>query len=94
MTINSSRLFQLFKCTVYALLAFNVYLFFDEEFKAAALQFPLMHPSVACVLPGARSAAEVECNARWLAMDIPAGLWSDLMNEELLHPDAAVDLES
>lgn len=40
MTINSSRLFQLFKYTVYVLLAFNVYLFFDEEFKAAALQFP------------------------------------------------------
>ena len=40
MTINSSRLYQLFKYTVYALLAFNIYLFFDEEFKAAALQFP------------------------------------------------------
>lgn len=40
MTINSSRLYQIFKYTVYALLAFNVYLFFDEEFKAAALQFP------------------------------------------------------
>ena len=40
MNVNSSRLFQLFKYTVYALLAFNVYLFFDEELAAAALQFP------------------------------------------------------
>ena len=40
MTINSSRLYQLFKYTVYAFLTFNIYLFFDEEFAAAALQFP------------------------------------------------------
>jgi hypothetical protein len=40
LTINSSRLFQLFKYTVYAFLTFNIYLFFDEEFAAAALQFP------------------------------------------------------
>ena len=40
MTINNSRLFQLFKYTVYAFLTFNIYLFFDEEFAAAALQFP------------------------------------------------------
>ena len=38
--IISSRLFQLFKYAVYALLAFNVYVFWDEEFAAAALQFP------------------------------------------------------
>jgi hypothetical protein len=40
LTINSSRLYQLFKYTVYAFLTFNIYLFFDEEFAAAALQFP------------------------------------------------------
>ena len=40
MTINSRRLYQLFKYTVYAFLTFNIYLFFDEEFAAAALQFP------------------------------------------------------
>jgi len=38
--INTSRLFQLFKYTVYALLAFDVYLFWSEEVVAAALQFP------------------------------------------------------
>ncbi|HEY5641780.1 MAG TPA: hypothetical protein VIS31_02805 [Woeseiaceae bacterium] len=39
MTPNSARLFQLFKYSVYAFLAFNVYLFWREEFPAASLQF-------------------------------------------------------
>jgi len=38
--VTSSRLFQLFKYAVYALLAFNVYVFWSEEFLAAAVQFP------------------------------------------------------
>lgn len=40
MSINSSRLFQLFKYAVYALLAFNTYLFWSVEVLAAAVQFP------------------------------------------------------
>jgi hypothetical protein len=40
LTINSSRLYLLFKYSVYAFLTLNVYLFFDEELAAAALQFP------------------------------------------------------
>lgn len=40
MNINSSRLFQLFKYAVYALLAFNAYLFWSDELLAAAVQFP------------------------------------------------------
>ena len=40
MSINSSRLFQLFKYVVYALLAFNTYLFWSQEVLAAAVQFP------------------------------------------------------
>lgn len=39
MTINSSLLFQLFKYTVYVLLAANIYLFYAEESAAATLQF-------------------------------------------------------
>jgi len=39
LTINSSRLFQLFKYAVYALLTLNTYLFFVEEHAAAQLQF-------------------------------------------------------
>ena len=58
---------------------------------AAALQFPLHHPAVACVLPGARAAVEVEANVEWLELAIPAALWSDLRSEGLLHPDAPVE---
>ena len=39
-SISSNRLFQLFKYCVYALLAFNVYVFWDEEIRAAMVQFP------------------------------------------------------
>lgn len=40
MSISSSRLFQLFKYTVYALLAFNVFVFWSEESLATSVQFP------------------------------------------------------
>ena len=39
MTIDSSRLYQLFKYAVYALLTLNIFLFFAEENAAAKLQF-------------------------------------------------------
>lgn len=39
MSISKNRLFQLFKYTVYTLLTINIYLFWGEESKAAALQF-------------------------------------------------------
>jgi len=37
--MNSSRIFQLFKYLVYALLTFNIYVFFAEEWAAAAFRF-------------------------------------------------------
>ncbi len=40
MSINSSRLYQLFKYAVYAFLTLNIYLFYAEEAAAAPLQFP------------------------------------------------------
>jgi len=39
-SINNSRLFQLFKYAVYAMLALNIYWFWREEFLAATVQFP------------------------------------------------------
>jgi D-threo-aldose 1-dehydrogenase len=57
---------------------------------AAALQFPLAHPVVASVIPGPRNAAEFNENLPLFTMKIPAGLWSDLRTEGLLHPDAPV----
>ena len=58
--------------------------------KAAALQFPLAHPAVASVIPGARSAAEVEESFRLMTAPIPADFWSELKAEQLLPPEAPV----
>ncbi len=57
---------------------------------AAALQFPLGHPSVAAVIPGARSAAHVERNVASFSHPIPADLWAELKHEGLLREDAPV----
>jgi D-threo-aldose 1-dehydrogenase len=57
---------------------------------AAALQFPLANPVVAAIIPGPRSAAEFNENLPLFTMKIPPGLWSDLRNENLLHPNAPV----
>jgi D-threo-aldose 1-dehydrogenase len=57
---------------------------------AAALQFPLGHPAVAAIIPGAVAPAEVECNLAHLRTPIPADLWAELKAEGLLHPDAPV----
>lgn len=56
--------------------------------KAAALQFPLAHPAVAAVIPGARSPGEVDENVRMFEVDIPEDFWSELREEGLI-PDAA-----
>jgi D-threo-aldose 1-dehydrogenase len=55
---------------------------------AAALQFPLAHPAVRSVIPGARSADEVRANLALLRAPIPGALWSDLRAAGLLRPDA------
>jgi D-threo-aldose 1-dehydrogenase len=55
---------------------------------AAALQFPLAHPAVTAVIPGARAAAEVEANLRLLRHPVPAALWRDLKTAGLVRPDA------
>src|SRR6185312_7774313 len=57
---------------------------------AAALQFPLAHPSVAAIIPGPRNAAEFSQNLDLLRVKIPAALWSDLRQAGLLHSNAPV----
>ena len=54
----------------------------------AALSFPLHHPAVATVVPGAAHPDQVERNYRTLARAIPEGLWADLKTEGLLRTDA------
>ncbi|USI74830.1 aldo/keto reductase [Sphingomonas morindae] len=48
---------------------------------AAALQFPLTHPAVACVIPGLAGAAEVAETIARMAAPIPPHLWSALQEE-------------
>ena len=57
--------------------------------RAAALQLPLRHPAVSCVLAGYRSAGEVTGNIADAAHEIPADLWSELAAEGLLNSRAA-----
>jgi len=58
--------------------------------QAAALQFPLHHPLVASVIPGARSIAEVEHNIGLLSEPILAEFWAELKAEKLLDERAPV----
>ena len=55
---------------------------------AAALQFPLAHPSVITIIPGGRTAGEVRQGVEMMTAPIPDGLWSDLRAEGLLRADA------
>jgi D-threo-aldose 1-dehydrogenase len=55
---------------------------------AAALQFPLHHPSVVSVVPGGQSAGQVRANLEVLATPIPPALWADLKRSGLLREDA------
>ncbi len=55
---------------------------------AAALQFPLGHPAVTCVLPGPRSAAEFDENLRHARYPIPARFWRALRDQHLIDAHA------
>jgi len=57
---------------------------FGISLRAAALHFPLRHPAVASVIPGARSVAELESNLAAMAETVPDGFWETLVAEGLL----------
>ena len=58
--------------------------------KAAALQFPLAHPLVSSVIPGALSTAQLLDNIEMLKRPIPPDFWVELKQTGLLHPEAPV----
>src|SRR6476659_6558728 len=58
------------------------------ELGAAAMQFPLFHPAVCSVIPGALSVAEAKQNVASLSAKIPVELCSELKREKLLDPSA------
>jgi D-threo-aldose 1-dehydrogenase len=57
---------------------------------AAALQFPLGHPSVAAVIPGALLPDHVTRNVAAFRHAIPAAFWAELKHQGLLRADAPV----
>ncbi|HEU4653115.1 MAG TPA: aldo/keto reductase [Steroidobacteraceae bacterium] len=63
---------------------------FNVKLPAAALQFPLAHPQVACVLVGCAKMAEVEQADTWFSEPISPEFWSALIAAELLPESAPV----
>jgi D-threo-aldose 1-dehydrogenase len=59
---------------------------------AAALQFPLAHPRVAAVVPGARSVDEISANKKWFEHAIPFDFWLEMRREGLLGEETPVPL--
>ena len=55
---------------------------------AAALHFPLGHPIVASIIPGAISTKQVEQNLAAFRHKIPADLWAELKHGKLIRADA------
>lgn len=55
---------------------------------AAALQFPLAHPAVVSIIPGAAGPTEVTENVASLQAPIPAAFWADLKAKGLIAANA------
>ena len=55
---------------------------------AAAIQFPLAHPSVAAIIPGALKPEYIHANIKNYQHPIPSDLWAELKSEGLLREDA------
>jgi len=55
--------------------------------EAAALQFPLLHPAVAAIVVGMRSAEEVWQNAKFLHHPIPPEFWHALLAGGLVRAE-------
>ncbi len=54
----------------------------------AALQFPLHHPQVVSVIPGAAAPKEMAANIKFLKRRIPKALWQDLKSRGLVDSRA------
>ena len=55
---------------------------------AAALQFPLAHPAVTSVIPGAVKQKKVLENKKYFEEIIPDEFWSDLKDQDLIDSGA------
>lgn len=60
----------------------------NVSLQTAALQFPFGHPSIASVIPGARSSAEIESNVAFFEEEIPVDFWTELRDLSLVAEEA------
>ena len=62
----------------------------EVDVGAAALQFPLAHPAVACVVAGMRNSSEVASAVQRMEARIPAALWQRLRHHGLVDAGAVL----
>lgn len=62
----------------------------EVPLAAAALQFPLLHPQVTSVIPGAFQPAQVIANLEHMRRTVPSALWQELRHEGLIRADAPI----
>ena len=55
------------------------------DIRAAALQYPLRHPTVASIIPGITSLKQLKENLSFIVHPIPFSLWSDIEKEDLVR---------
>lgn len=60
----------------------------NTPLAAVALQFPLAHPVVACVIPGLADEAQARTARTLLEFPVPSDLWRELRQEGLVRPEA------
>lgn len=63
---------------------------YNVQLPAAALLFPLAHPAVASIVPGAENAEQVRANCTAFSSSVPAEFWTELKELEILNGDAPV----
>ena len=63
---------------------------FNVTLAAAALQFPLAHPSVVSVIPGLGDVSRIQKTLDLFQQNIPAAFWQSLKSAELIDEQAPV----
>lgn len=64
---------------------------FNVPLMAAALQFPLFHPAVCSIIPGARTASQITGNIENFNFDIPIKLWEEMKSRDLILLEAPTE---
>ena len=64
---------------------------YNTPLKAAALQFPLLHPTHVSVIPGGQNNLEMKSNFAAYNFEIPSELWTAMKTANFIHPDSITD---